>query len=128
MKLVKAHEFIYILSIPFPKLAILCLYFRLFTEKTFKYIMYATGFTIIGTSIFGIIASLSNCRPFTSSWDLSQTTTCTLEPTIAMQYYSVPNIITDGALLLLPMPALFRLNGSLLRKISVALTFLVSTA
>ncbi|KAJ4294245.1 hypothetical protein N0V90_007935 [Kalmusia sp. IMI 367209] len=127
LKLVKAHEFVYILSVPFPKLAILCLYFRLFTDKTAKFIMYTTGLIIMGTSLFGVISAFSNCRPFDSFWDTTHPARCTMDPVTAMRFYSVPNIATDAALLFIPIPALFRLNGGMWSKVGVGLTFMVST-
>lgn len=127
LKLVKAHEFVYALSVPFPKLAILCLYFRLFNEKVARSVLYVTGLAIIGTSLFGVISALANCRPFTAFWDLAHPAHCTMDRNTAMRFYSIPNITTDAALLLIPLPALFRLNGDVRRRIGVCLTFLVST-
>ena len=127
LKLVKAHELVYVLSVPFPKLAILCLYFRLFNQRFAKWVMYATGVAIVGSSLFGVIAVFANCRPFSAFWDNPRSQMCTMKPTTAMRYYSVPNIATDAALLLIPLPALFRLNGDIWRKIGVGLTFVVST-
>lgn len=127
LKLVKAHEFVYVLSVPFPKLAILCLYFRLFNQKFAKWVMHATGLAIIGTAIFGLVAIFANCRPFNAFWENPQAQHCTMKPTTAMRFYSVPNIVTDAALLFIPLPALFRLNGDIWRKIGVGLTFVVST-
>lgn len=127
LKLIKAHEFIYVLSVPFPKLAILCLYFRLFNEKAAKFILYATGLVIVGTSVFGVVSIFTNCRPFAAFWDLTHPAQCTMDPTLALRFYSVPNIATDAALLLIPLPALFRLNSSLWSRVGVGLTFIVST-
>ncbi|KAF1967602.1 hypothetical protein BU23DRAFT_573078 [Bimuria novae-zelandiae CBS 107.79] len=127
LKLIKAHEFVYVLSVPFPKLAMLCLYFRLFNGKLAKFILYATGLVIVGTSTFGVIGAFTNCRPFVRFWDTTHPAHCTMDPMTAMRFYSAPNIATDAALLLIPLPALFKLNGDLWRKIGVGLTFLVST-
>jgi hypothetical protein len=127
LKLVKAHEFIYVLSVPFPKLAILCLYFRLFNGKAARYMLYATGLAIIGTSVFGLISAFTNCRPFASFWDISHPRRCSIDPTAAMRFYSIPNIVTDAALLLIPLPALFKLHGGRWERLGVGLTFIVST-
>lgn len=127
LKLVKAHEFVYALSVPFPKLAILCLYFRLFNGKLAKAVLYTTGMVIVGTSIFGVLSAFTNCRPFTSFWDTEHPPRCTMDPTAGMRFYSIPNIVTDAALLLIPIPALFKLNGDWSTRVGVGLTFVVST-
>lgn len=127
LKLIKAHEVIYVLSVPFPKLAILCLYFRLFTEKAARYVLYATGLAIVGTSVFGATLVFANCRPFASFWDTTRTLQCAMDRMTAMRFYSIPNIITDAALVLIPLPALFRLHGGRWERLGVGLTFIVST-
>lgn len=128
LKLIKAHEFIYVLSVPFPKLAILSLYFRLFNEKAARCVLYATGLAIVATSVFGVISALTNCRPFASFWDLGgDAARCTMDPETAMRFYSVPNIATDACLLLIPLPALFKLHGGRWERLGVGLTFVVST-
>ncbi|KAF2732414.1 hypothetical protein EJ04DRAFT_554059 [Polyplosphaeria fusca] len=126
-QLVKAHEVIYVLSIPCPKLAMLCLYFRLFRTKTAHYLLYTTGLIVITTCVFGFISAFANCRPFTAFWNDPQHAHCTMNTMTAFRYYSIPNIVTDVIMLLIPIPALWRLNVGTLVKIGVFLTFVVST-
>jgi hypothetical protein len=127
LQLVKAHEAIYVLSIPFPKLAILCLYLRLFTARLSRTILYATGLTIIATAVFGFVATFSNCRPFRAFWDLSLEVTCTMDVMMTFRFYSIPNIVTDVVMIILPLPALYRLNVTTLAKAGVGLTFFICT-
>ncbi|KAF9738705.1 hypothetical protein PMIN03_005809 [Paraphaeosphaeria minitans] len=127
LKLIKAHEFIYVLSVMFPKLAILCLYFRLFSEKAARYVLYATGLAIIGTSVFGVISLFTNCRPFASFMAATHAARCAMDPGTAMRFYSIPNIATDAALVSIPLPALFKLHGGRWERLGVGLTFIVST-
>lgn len=127
LQLIKAHEVIYVLSIPFPKLAILCLYLRLFTARLSRMILYVTGLIIIATALFGFLATFANCRPFHAFWDRSVPQSCTMNPMAAFRYYSIPNIVTDVVILTLPLPALWRLQVSILSKVGVGFTFFVST-
>lgn len=126
-QLSKAHEVVYVLSIPFPKLTILCLYLRLFTARLSKAILYAAGVTIIVTALFFFIAIFSNCRPFNAFWNQSIQPTCTMDVMSAFRFYSVPNIATDVVILILPIPALLRLNVGTLAKVGVGFTFLMCT-
>jgi len=127
LQLVKAHEVIYVLSIPFPKLAILCLYLRLFTARLSRTILYATALTVIATAVFGFIATFSNCRPFNAFWNVSVEAKCTMDVMTAFRFYSIPNIVTDVVMIILPLPALYRLNVSTLAKVGVSLTFFICT-
>lgn len=127
LKLVKAHEFVYVSSVLFPKLAILCLYFRLFNSRTMHYIIYATGLLLIGTFTFGIVLSFANCRPFASFWDRTLEGHCSIDVMAVFRYYSIPNIVSDVILLILPLPALRKLSVGLLTKIGLYLTFLAMT-
>jgi hypothetical protein len=125
--LIKAHEVVYVLSIPLPKLAMLCLYFRLFTTKTAHYLLYATGLIVITTCLFGFISAFANCRPLSAFWDNPQHAHCTMDTMTAFRYYSIPNIVTDVIMLIIPGPALWKLNVGTLVKVGVILTFFVST-
>ncbi|KAF1955651.1 hypothetical protein CC80DRAFT_549343 [Byssothecium circinans] len=127
LQLIKAHELIYVLSIPFPKLAIIFLYLRLFTSKTSRTLLYFTAFIIAATALFGVVAVFSNCRPFHAFWDRTMEIRCTLDPTMTIRFYSIPNITTDVVMLAMPIPALYKLNVSLLAKVGAAFTFLIST-
>jgi hypothetical protein len=127
LQLIKAHEVIYVLSMPFPKLAILCLYLRLFTARLSRTILYVTALIIVATAVFGFVATFSNCRPFHAFWDLSIEATCTMDVMTTFRFYSIPNIVTDAAMILLPIPALYRLNVSMLAKVGVGFTFFICT-
>jgi hypothetical protein len=127
LQLIKTHELVYALSIPFPKLAIICLYIRLFTSKISKVLLYATGCIITITALLGVIAVFINCRPFHAFWDRSVPSHCILDSMTTMRFYSIPNIATDVVMLVIPIPALYRLNVGILAKIGAAFTCLIST-
>lgn len=127
LKLIKVHELVYVISIPFPKLALISLYLRLFQAKYCKITLYMAAFVISATALFGVITVFTNCRPLHAFWDKSIPERCTLDPMTTMKYYSIPNIATDAVMLIVPMPALYKLNISMLAKFGAACTFLIST-
>lgn len=127
LQLIKAHELIYVVSIPFPKLAVISLYLRLFQAKFCKTVLQGTAFVISATALFGIVSVFANCRPFHAFWDKNIPELCTFDPMTAMKFYSIPNIGTDVVMLVVPLPALYRLNISMIEKFGAACTFLVST-
>ncbi|KAF2117918.1 hypothetical protein BDV96DRAFT_406243 [Lophiotrema nucula] len=126
LKLVKAHELVYVLSIPYPKLAIMCLYFRIFRSQLVKALLYLTGLVVLATCLFGVIAAFANCRPFSAFWNPGAPRHCTMDTMTAFRYYSIPNIVTDVVMLIVPIPTLWRLQMDLLVKIGIFVTFLLS--
>lgn len=124
-KLAKAHEFVYLSSILFPKLAILYLYLQLFVSKTMRYIIYATTSLVIGTYLFGIVASAANCRPFSAYWNHAIEERCTMDRTAFSQFYSIPNLVSDALLLLILLPAIRKVQVGMSSKVELYLTFLV---
>ncbi|KAF2002604.1 hypothetical protein P154DRAFT_462026, partial [Amniculicola lignicola CBS 123094] len=128
LQLIKAHEMIYTASIAFPKLAILCLYWRLFTSKWSRFILLLTGLIVIGTCLFGLIMAFANCQPFTSFWDLKVHGHCKVDVMTVFRYYSIPNIVTDAIMIVLPIPALWKLQLEVLTKLDIFLTFMISSA
>ncbi|PVI06860.1 hypothetical protein DM02DRAFT_581367 [Periconia macrospinosa] len=127
LQLIKTHELIYVISIPFPKLAVISLYLRLFQAKFCRTVLQGTALVISATALFGVVSVFANCRPFHAFWDKSIPELCTFDPMTAMKFYSIPNIATDVVMLIVPIPALYRLNISMLAKVGAACTFLIST-
>ncbi|CAI6338743.1 unnamed protein product [Periconia digitata] len=127
LQLIKTHELIYVISIPFPKLAVISLYLRLFQEKFCRTALQGTAVVISATALFGFVSVFANCRPFHAFWDKSIPEQCSFDPMTTMKFYSIPNIVTDVVMLLVPIPALYRLNISMLAKVGAACTFLIST-
>ncbi|KAF2272731.1 uncharacterized protein EI97DRAFT_346459, partial [Westerdykella ornata] len=126
-KLVKAHEFVYVSSILFPKLAILYLYLRLFASRTMHAVIYGTAVLVIATFLFGLFASVFNCRPFSAFWNRKLEMHCGMNAMAVFRFYSIPNIASDAILILIPFPALHRVRVGLLSKIGLYLTFLLMT-
>ncbi|KAF2266750.1 hypothetical protein CC78DRAFT_458854 [Lojkania enalia] len=127
LQLIKAHEVVYVLAIPLPKLAVLCLYFRLFTSKLSHAILYLTGTVVVVTCLFGFISSFANCKPFHAFWDRRVQVQCLMDPMLVFRYYSIPNIATDVIMLAIPLPSLWKLQVGWMTKIGVFLTFATST-
>ena len=69
LKLDLTEQYGYMLSITFPKLAILCLYERIFTTKLYRLWISLTAAIIVLAWIASAITSFTICRPFKYSWD-----------------------------------------------------------
>ncbi len=125
LKLTFAAEIIYNLSICFPKLAILCLYKRVFSTRAYRYSIYAIGSIVIMTCVAGVILSLAICRPIAYNWDQSIPTGRCGDKLASYRYISIPNIVTDVCILVLPLYGVWHLHMKLIHKIGLTITFLI---
>ncbi|KAL8732940.1 MAG: hypothetical protein Q9181_003762 [Wetmoreana brouardii] len=125
LKLDVAEEFIYNFSILFPKLAILCLFKRVFSLPAYRYAIYALGATVLLTCMAGQIVGIAICQPFAYLWDKSiQGGHCGDIPA-AYRYISIPNLLTDVGILALPLFGIWRLHTKVTHKIGLTITFLM---
>lgn len=62
-KLVFVSELLYVLSANLPKLAILCLYLRIFTTRPYRFAAYAIAGVMILNYVANVILSLTMCKP-----------------------------------------------------------------
>lgn len=126
MKITFAEELIYTPSVSFPKLAILCLYLRIFTTKFYRYSTYiCAGIILISNVVFFVIA-LTDCTPLASKWDTSIQGHC-IDRVAVYRYVSLPNFLTDLLILGLPLPVIWRLHTGRSQKIGLTITFLTGS-
>lgn len=123
-ELEEVEGFIYMASITFPKLAVLALYMRIFTMRPYRIAVYITGGTIILNCIGGMIAHSILCAPFTFSWERTTPGGICGNNVAAYLWFSVLNVVTDVVMLVLPMPALYKLRVELAVKIGLFFTFI----
>ena len=124
LKLDVAAGFVYNVSIALPKLAILCLYGRVFTTKIYRYAIYLVGSIVTVTCIAGLIVAVAICQPFAYFWDKSIANGHCGDIAVAYRYISVPNLVTDVLILVLPLNGVWRLQTKVIHKIGLTLTFL----
>ncbi|KAF9737394.1 hypothetical protein PMIN06_001201 [Paraphaeosphaeria minitans] len=116
---------LYTMSVMFMKLSIVALYWRLFglTRKGRIPILLIGGVIIAwGVTIFLIV--IFNCDPIAGSWDLSLAATAKCVD--KKSFYvggSVPNVITDIVLVIMPLPYVWRLHASVAQRIVLGCIF-----
>lgn len=111
---------LYVQAIVPAKLAVLHLYLNIFTDKTLRIGTYITGAIILGTWISCTVAGLLTCRPLSYFW--TQKGTC-FNVNAYFRWSGLPNIVTDVAILVLPLPMVYHLQTSLRMKVGIAMTF-----
>lgn len=107
---------VYYAFVNIPKLAVLTLYHRLFSMHPYVIlaIRLLIGVLIIQTLISVLLLLLT-------------LKINSINPNYLQIYTSVPNIVTDILMLLLPMPVVWRLHVPRSVKLGIALTFLVGS-
>lgn len=118
-------ELLYLLIIPLTKISVLVFYLQIFPERIFKIGTYTL---IVGNVLYCItfeIATIVQCTPVDGawrSWDGTYTATCrniNLQAWVA----AATCIVLDIAMLVLPMPGLWRLKLSMRKKLQVMFMF-----
>ncbi|OAG02579.1 uncharacterized protein CC84DRAFT_1207476 [Paraphaeosphaeria sporulosa] len=89
------NEFLHPAAVAFPKLVVVILYLRVFTNKLERGVAWGLFGVIIATFISFFVATCVQCTPFAYSWDKSIPGGRCFD-TVAFAYSSsVPNIVTD---------------------------------
>ena len=125
VKLDNAAATLYNFSILFPKLTILNLYARIFSTRPYRYAIYSVGSIMILTCIAGQIVILTLCRPYAYSWDKSIPNGSCGDIPAAYRYISLPNLLTDFCILVLPLHGVWRLHLETINKIGLSCVFLL---
>lgn len=125
-KLLISIPIVYVLAVTLPKLAILSLYFKIFTQKTHRLICYTIAGILLASAFANIIAGALECVPIAKFWDKSLKGHC-INANAYFRWASLPNIITDIAMLALPLPVIWRLQTSRNVKIGLTITFITGS-
>ena len=123
-KILLADTTLYFIGVVPSKLAILALYRRLFTLKPYLIAVYVLAGLIVAASVANIITTLLQCQPIAFNWDKTIEGGHCIDINSFFRWCSIPNIVTDMAMLILPMPVIWQLHTSKNVKIGLTLTFL----
>ena len=128
LKLQTADEFVYLLGMTLPKVAILLLYLRIFTERKTRIVVFIVmGFVVSNFLFAGIVPAFTICQPFAFKWDKTIPGGHCANLTASYAYIGIPNILIDIAIAASPLPTLYHLQMSKTRKIGIFLTFMAGS-
>ena len=126
-KINKTIEFLYPVSVALPKLAISCLYYRIFVTPTYRRAIIAVATIVFLNWLCALIVVITICQPFSYHWinayQRHEIGHCG-DVTAAYWSISVPNLVTDVAILVLPLHGIWHLHAKTAKKIGLAITFL----
>ena len=108
----------------FPKLVVLTLYLRIFVvEKRSRVACYALISLVLALCVADIIVGASKCVPLEYLWRQNGDERCA----VVVRYFqvsTVPNVLVDICMILLPLPVVWNLQTSRQAKIGVTIMFL----
>ncbi|KAB8213024.1 hypothetical protein BDV33DRAFT_185619 [Aspergillus novoparasiticus] len=125
-KLLLVFECVYCVTVGSIKLSILSMYYRIFVDLQF----HIATFVLLGTTIAWVIAivfvSIFQCTPIARASDKSITGHC-IDLKGSFIGNALPNILTDIAIVSLPIRRVWKLQASTAQRLSIILTFLTSS-
>ena len=116
---------IYLAAVVFPKLAILATYLRIIfvIKPRYRTACYILAMLLIANWVGNTVASLLMCKPLQYFWDNTITGGRCFHVKERRSWASLANIITDVAMLVLPLPIIWNLHKSRSDKIGLTITF-----
>ncbi|KAI2626808.1 hypothetical protein GGS21DRAFT_529265 [Xylaria nigripes] len=122
-----ATELLYGTVFPIEKTTILLLYLRLFRiHRSFRITTYLLIAYIWVWGISEVIVALSQCIPIAYQWDKTLNGRC-IDQLAFYRWVSVPNVIHDVVMLILPLPMVWRLQIDLRQKLALSGVFLIGS-
>lgn len=115
---------VYIPSVMFPKLAMLCFFLRIFVQPSHRRACYILMGVLVASAVATFIANLTQCVPLEFAWGVEEGTGphC-FKQQLFWSLISLPNIITDLVMLVLPVPIICKIQLAWKDKIGLILTF-----
>ncbi|RAK99402.1 putative integral membrane protein [Aspergillus ibericus CBS 121593] len=118
-------EILYTLSICFTKYSILMFYWRIFSMSNIRYPIYLIAFIVTGWGLGVIFTTIFQCLPVHGFWDKTIPSHCGVDVSNFFIGNAVPNILTDWALLTLPLPYIWKLQRSASQRLALTGVFVL---
>ena len=129
LQLSKVLEFTYTPAVMFSKLAALFLYYQVFETQIYRRIIIGIGVIIVLQGVIAFILAFTICQPFRYFWTQVVDVNDGSCGDVMLFYksYSIPSLVTDLVMLVLPWPILLKLQMPRTEKIGLLLTFLAAS-
>ncbi|KAI0108737.1 hypothetical protein F4776DRAFT_643591 [Hypoxylon sp. NC0597] len=118
-----ADEHTYAYTMAFIKLSILRLYGSIFVSQRFNYCLWVIAAVMIAWAISCGLASVLQCMPISHTWDPLMREDSCINYGVSLLVSGVINIVTDFAILAIPIPMVLRLQISKQKKWLLIFTF-----
>lgn len=111
------------LSATFSRLVIITLYLRIFNTKPYRIACYILIGVLAGYDALTAILTLTQCIPLSALWDQTIENPRCFDIFAWWRWCTFPSVLTDLAMLILPIPVILNLKLSRRDKLGLLLTF-----
>ncbi|RAH48652.1 uncharacterized protein BO95DRAFT_356498 [Aspergillus brunneoviolaceus CBS 621.78] len=125
-KLLVVYECVYCTTVGIIKVSILLMYARIFPTRNFRIASLVLGSIAVCWVMAIICVSVFQCAPIAKAWDQRLPGSC-INLKGSFIGNAVPNIVTDVAILSLPVRVVWGLHASLTHRLSVIAVFLLGS-
>ena len=122
-----ALEWLYLTSVALPKMSILFLYLRILTNRHARLTCYVLLWAVGAIWLSFMIAFNLQCIPLAYQWDKTIPGGHCFHVDAFFKATSIPNIVTDIIMLILPIPTVLNLQTTTIRKLGLLFVFLVGS-
>ncbi|PVH94267.1 hypothetical protein DM02DRAFT_197254 [Periconia macrospinosa] len=119
LKNIYVANMLYTCSITAIKLSILGFYWRLFSLKA-RVVIYVTLGMVLAWWIAIMVLCIWNCDPVRAAWDITITNAKCIETRAIYLGGSVPNVILDSWIVLIPLPYVWKLHAPIGQRLLLA--------
>lgn len=121
-----SFECVYCTTVGIVKISILLMYARIFPTRGFRVAAITLGSIVVGWVIAIIFVSVFQCSPISKAWNPTLPGTC-INLKGSFIGNAVPNILTDIAILALPVHVVWGLHATVTHRLSVIAVFLLGS-
>jgi hypothetical protein len=114
-------------SASLPKLAVISIYLGIFQDRVSRWCCWAVGLVLCVGPAVSVPMLAFQCRPVAYLHDKTIPGGRCWNQALMFRYGSIPNIVTDVVMLILPMPLIWGLHVSFKVKIGLLFTFLLGS-
>ena len=118
---------VYSFAIPLPKLVVLFFYIRIFPNPKFKMAVYSVAAFVIAWCPATFFTDIFQCNPIAFAWDKTIKGGTCINVLAFFQYISVPIVMSDVAVLALPLPMIWQLHMTTKQKLALSAVFMLGS-
>ncbi|POS71421.1 hypothetical protein DHEL01_v210183 [Diaporthe helianthi] len=122
LKLLLGFECMYVTAVALIKFSLLAMYLRIFPSRGFKIAAYIIGGTVAAWWIAIVLVCIFQCNPIYVAWEPWMAGQC-IDLKGSFIGNAVPNIVTDIAILTMPVKQVWALHTQFAQKVSLICTF-----
>lgn len=123
-----AFEIIYFVSVALPKMAIICLYLRMFNwrggMRTFAWIVFIL---VTATSVSLVVAACFQCRPIAYWWDKTIEGGVCFDVQAFFHAQAIPGFILDLVIMAMPVETIWNLKLPTYKRLALVGVFLIAS-